>query len=367
MDRSSFLKVCGVLGIGLPFQSLISSCDKRLINASGFKGKVLIIGAGAGGLSAGYLLSQLGLDFKILEASSETGGRMKINRDFADFPVSLGAEWIEGEKEVLDEIINDPSVKAELELIKDDPDFKFVNYSWFNFFEDYILPSVKSQIQFNRQVNSIDYSGNKLVVSSSGELYFADRVILSVPLKILQEGGISFTPALPQNKSDAIHKAVVWDGFKAFFQFSEQFYGEGHAFEIRPKEAGQKIYYDASLGHDTSRYVLGLFSVGEPAKIFSRLSSEDLKKFVLKELDELFDSRASLTYINHIVQNWQTEPHIKAGYLSDHEDWRLVRELGKHIDHKIYFAGGEFTDGEDWVSVHTAAQAARRVVWEMLS
>ncbi|MFT6335779.1 MAG: pyruvate/2-oxoglutarate dehydrogenase complex dihydrolipoamide dehydrogenase (E3) component [Halioglobus sp.] len=32
----------------------------------GFSGKVTIIGAGAGGLSTGYLLQQLGIDFEIL-------------------------------------------------------------------------------------------------------------------------------------------------------------------------------------------------------------------------------------------------------------------------------------------------------------
>ena len=51
-----------------------------------FDGKVIIIGAGAGGLSAGYLLQQQGIDFEILEASASYGGRMRINTDFADFP-----------------------------------------------------------------------------------------------------------------------------------------------------------------------------------------------------------------------------------------------------------------------------------------
>ena len=48
-----------------------------------FKGKVIIIGAGAGGLSAGYLLAQQGTDFEILEASENYGGRIKINQEFA--------------------------------------------------------------------------------------------------------------------------------------------------------------------------------------------------------------------------------------------------------------------------------------------
>jgi monoamine oxidase len=107
--------------------------------------------------------------------------------------------------------------------------------------------------------------------------------------------------------------------------------------------------------------------VGEPARILSELSSEELKINVLGELDEVYNGQASASYQKHTSQNWQSEPHIRAGYLSDHEDWRLVKELGKSINNKVYFAGGEYTDGEDWVSVHTAAQSARRAVAELLS
>ena len=364
MDRASFLKLCTVLGVGLP---LISSCEKSLVNITGFKGKVLIIGAGAGGLSAGYLLNQLGVEFEILEASSVIGGRIKSEYSFADFPIPLGAEWIETKKSVFEEMVNDKSVQIDFESIRDGEDFKFINYSWFNFFEDFIYPSVKDKIRFNHQVNSIDYSGNQILVSGSGGDYHADKVIVSVPLKILQMGLISFMPTLPAPKKDAIQKAVIWDGFKAFFEFSDHFYGEGHEYTIIPKEDGQKIYYNASYGQNSTQNILGVFAVGEPAKVLSLLSSEELKNYVLKDLDQLFQNKANSSYIKHISQSWQAEPHIQAGYLSDYEDWRLVRELGKSVDSKIFFAGGEYTDGEDWVSVHTATQSARNAVEEMLS
>ena len=92
MTRKEFIKICGLLGIIVPFHT--SCVTSSLINhiSSKFEGKVIIIGAGAGGLSAGYLLDQLGIDFEILEASSDFGGRMKINTDFAEFPIPLGAE-----------------------------------------------------------------------------------------------------------------------------------------------------------------------------------------------------------------------------------------------------------------------------------
>ena len=51
--------------------------------------------------------------------------------------------------------------------------------------------------------------------------------------------------------------------------------------------------------------------------------------------------------------------------MSDHADWRTVRQLGESVASKIYFAGGAYTEGEDWVSVHTAAQSAKKAVEEI--
>jgi protoporphyrinogen oxidase len=53
--------------------------------------KILIVGAGAAGITAGHALSEKGIDFEILEASSVHGGRVKKDADFADFPIDLGA------------------------------------------------------------------------------------------------------------------------------------------------------------------------------------------------------------------------------------------------------------------------------------
>lgn len=65
------------------------------------------------------------------------------------------------------------------------------------------------------------------------------------------------------------------------------------------------------------------------------------------------------------MQNWNNEPYIKGAYMTEFADWRTVRELGKSVSNKLYFAGGAYTDGEDWVSVHTAAQSAQKAVLEM--
>jgi monoamine oxidase len=362
MTRKEFIKLCGILGVGLPLQASLISCKEEVDIETNFLGKVIIIGAGAGGLSAGYLLQQQGIDFEILEASSVYGGRIRINTDFADFPIALGAEWLETNTNIFQEIVNDPSVQVNVNTIPDAPDRKFVNYSWYNFFEEYIVPSITDKIRYNTIVESIDYSKDEIIIKTQTGEYTADKVIVSVPLKILQERDISFIPSLLSDKQKAIDETTIWEGFKAFFEFSNKFYNDEYVFGISPASDGEKIYYDAAFGQNTSKNIVGLFVVGKPALDFTSRSGDDLRDFILGELDEIYSNQASPNYVKHLTQDWDNEPFIKSGYMTDNADWRTVKKLGETVAGKVYFAGGAYTDGEDWVSVHAAAHSAKVAV-----
>jgi monoamine oxidase len=366
MTRKEFIQICGLFGVSLPFQATFSSCSKVEKLISPFSGKVLVIGAGAGGLSAGYFLNQQGTDFEIIEASSVYGGRMRINTSFADFPIPLGAEWLETSTSIFQEIVNDASVQVNIQTIADNPDRKFINYSWYNFFEEFIVPSIAPKISFNTIAESIDYTGDQIIVNTNNGSFTADKVIVSVPLQLLKNGTILFTPSLPQSKIEAINETIIWEGFKAFFEFNNNFYGDSeYAFPIIPETNGQKLFYNAALGQNTSKHILGLFAVGVPAQDYISRTGDDLKNFILNEMDSIYANQATPAYIQHLTQNWNNEPFIKGGYVSDFADWMQVRELGRTVKNKLFFAGGEYTDGEDWVSVHTAAQSAKRAIQEI--
>lgn len=387
MNRREFIKMCGMLGLSLPLSGLLAACDDAE-SETGNVGNIIIVGAGAAGLSAGYLLQQKGIAFQILEASSKYGGRMKRTTEFANFPIPLGAEWIHVSPNILKEIVNDDSVDVAIETTLYDPDVdyglyegeritleeadftedsKFINATWFDFFEQYIVPSVEAQITYNAVVNTIDYSAEKIQVATQNEAYSADRVIVTAPVKMLQNGAITFTPALPKGKQEAIDSVTVWDGCKAFIEFSEKFYPAVVGFEISPATDGQKLYYDAAYGQDTTQHILGLFAVGTGTRPYIELSDDDLIAYMLNELDELFDGQASPNYVKHIFQNWNAEPYAKGAYVFDDEDWLKVQTLGESVDDRLFFAGTAYTTGEDWSSVHTAAWSAKRAVKEILN
>lgn len=368
--------MAGLLGLG-------ALTSPKVIHAANIR-DVLVIGAGAAGLTAGYRLRQRGIGFQILEASSGYGGRMKQNLEFADFPIPLGAEWLHTKPQVFADIAAKPSNAVSVqtkgykrndvyafwdgEVLRRSnlglhPDRKFVNSSWFDFFDQYIAPSVFDEIRFRNQVISIDTSqGRAIVQTQSGEEFTADAVLVTVSLKVLQERRISFTPPLPQSKNDAIDTAVFWEGYKAFLEFDEPFYPAYTELQVSPETAGQHGFYDAAYGQNTQLHILGLFAVGRAARPYLGLSDAAVSRHILRQLDEIFNSKATPRFRKILTQNWSSEPFIGGAYVRDNEDWKRVRQLGRPVGPHLYFAGEAYTTGENWGAVHDAALAAKTVV-----
>lgn len=370
---------------------MVTSCNKEVGEPSDFEGSVLIIGAGAAGMASGYLLAQKGIDFQILEASNTYGGRMKRTKSFVDFPISLGAEWLHIAESELANIVNDASIQVstqfqayqsqapigcykngslsystlEEEFGSDFIDKKFINSTWLDFFEEYIVPSIASKMSFNTQITSIDYQEDTIYLTdNNGQIHSSDKVIVTVPLKILQEEDIAFTPQLPSSHTNAIQDAPIWGGIKVFLEFSEKFYPPYLTFADSETSTGQRFYYDAAFGQNSSTHVLGFVALGQQAIPYQERTGDSQKDYILNELDAIFNGMASLKYSKHIVQNWDTEPYIRSAYLSDFAASNISNRLSKNVENKVYFAGEAYTDNEDWGGVHNATHSARKVIEE---
>lgn len=399
MNRGDFLKKFSVLAVASPFMaSWLSACtNKKQVTfdiPSSYDGKIIVIGAGVTGITAGHILNQKNIDFEILEASSVHGGRVKKVADFADFPIDVGAEWIhkwiEAKPTLLKNLLADkePDFPTFQDKASDykvwkngqlkEPkilnlfsgstnDFKFSNATWFDFFNQLVTPSLKEKIHYNSPVHHIDYSNDEIIVSTkSGMEYTAGKVLVTVPLKILQNEYITFQPALPAKQIDAINKEQMPGGLKVFIAFSEKFYPEVLFPNGLLKGAlgGNYMYYDECYGKDSSKNILGLFAVGEPAEKYTSLKTDDaIMKYILKELDEMFEGKASQYYLKHVVQNWSTEPFIQGAYSERRGN---PKKMSAPVANKIYFAGEAMNTNGHTIAVHGASESAYLMLQQML-
>ncbi|MEM9862451.1 MAG: FAD-dependent oxidoreductase [Myxococcota bacterium] len=376
VQRRGMLKALAALGLG-PFAGCGNGRGTLPTGA-----KVAVLGAGAGGLSAGYMLAQRGVDFEIFEASSTYGGRMKRTTEFVDFPIPLGAEWLHEAPNELARIVNDDAIDVTTALqayASSDlagfyngqllvgaaggvPDLKFVGATWFDFFDTYIVPSVLPRIRFDTPIVEVDYTGEPIVLSdASGGTYEADAVIVSVPLQVLRRRDLRFSPELPADKVDAIQNARLWGGLKVFTEFREAFYPTFLSFAGRDSPDGQHLYYDAAYGQATDAHVIGLFTVGDQSERY-RGTADQTRAVVLAELDEVFDGAATPNYVQHIVQDWNAEPFIGQAYLADSASSSTPNRLFAPVEERVFFAGDAYTQHGDWSAVDDAARAARDVV-----
>lgn len=399
MTRKDFIEQSLIMGVGIPFLStlFLQSCDEGESIFPRFKtsfsGKVLIVGAGAAGLAAGYLLKYYGVDFEIIEANPVYGGRLKKTDDFADFPIDIGAEWIHTDPKILADIANDPRAREVIDIIVYNPqtvqswkngkmrshnyisklysEWKFKNSTWFDFFEQWIVPEIADKILLNRPVTAINYETDKIILkTTTDDLYEADKVLITSSVKMLQNGYITFLPALPHEKTEAFRKIDMGDGIKIFIEFREKFYPDilafGNIFQALQEE--EKFVYDAAFSKGSKQHILGLFAINEKASAYTKLPSEEaIISTFLAELDVMFDGKASANYVKHIIENWSEEPFIQGAYsyTFDGDQKQIVAAITRPIMDRIYFAG-EALSIDKQAMVHGACESAYRMVATML-
>ncbi|MEM1122426.1 MAG: NAD(P)/FAD-dependent oxidoreductase [Bacteroidota bacterium] len=378
-----------ILGIGMP---LIGSCGSAKDPILKPNEKVIIIGAGAAGLSAAYFLKKKGVDITVLEASGTYGGRIESVKGFADFTIPVGAEWLHTKAPVLDSMVADASVKVSIKTTAYDfevdygldaktgkkvnlkelgfskNDLRFTNSSWLDFYEQYILPTVKNEIRYNQIVRTIDYSSNLIKINTDKEVFTADRVIITVPITILRAGEIAFVPALPAKKKEAIQNLNLYGGCKCFIAFKEPFYPTATMIEDEGK-GPTRVYYDAAYGKGSQNNILGLLAVDEYAKPYLSLEDPDRINFILQELDDIFDGQATPNYIKHLFKNWSDDPFAKGTYYPEFslKTYAAVKAMARPVEDKLFFAGDLYTDGNSgWSMVHVAAESAKKTVEKLV-
>ena len=114
----------------------------------------------------------------------------------------------------------------------------------------------------------------KLPVSVAYTVFEADKVLITVPVKVLQSDTINFVPSLPTDKTAAINSIEMGDGLKVFIEFSERFYPDILLFGglVSALTSDNKTFYDAAFGKDSSKNILGFFAINEQVYQFSEQS-----------------------------------------------------------------------------------------------
>lgn len=250
-------------------------------------------------------------------------------------------------------------------------DYSLKDQSMLSVLETKFSP-VLSKVVLGTQVKKIDHQGEKVqLTDQNGKQYEADRVVVTVPLKVLQDGDISFTPALPSTKADAFQHIGMGAGMKAIFKFSQAFWND-----IAAENLGSVIGYNdvpelwaTAVGRGTTP-LLTTFIMGEKAEQFSAMGTSAAKGTILGHLDNIFGNNIasqSLMQDGFYLMDWGKEPFIKGAYSFPMVGGGLIfrKELAAPVGERLFFAG-EATHFEGHSgTVHGAIETGIRVIEEL--
>ena len=335
-----------------------------------YDGHVVVVGAGPAGLAAANVMAQNGVNYTVLEATDRIGGRLKKDTTLADFPIDLGAEWIHSNPVVLNRMKGKPGDEVEEALIpyrlessstwdgeelrpltdrfmnryyEFMPESKFKHSTWYDFVMNNIGDEVADNVIHKSVVSRLDWTGDSVeIATTDGQRHTADKVILAVPVGVLQKGEIEFNPPLDKIRSDALQRIDFLTGFKMFLRFEECFYPNVVTCKV---PSGEKSFYDVAYKKEASSHVLALLVQGEVAnKYFELGSNEAMVESALDELDGMFDGAATEHFTGEWrLENWGQVPHIEGTWTTAYrERSRDLEIIRRPLEDKVFFAGEIF-------------------------
>ncbi|XP_076850208.1 lysine-specific histone demethylase 2 [Brachyhypopomus gauderio] len=203
-------------------------------------------------------------------------------------------------------------------------------------------------IHLNRPVQSIDYSGDIVkVTTSNGVQYTAHKVLVTVPLALLQKNTLLFSPPLPDRKVKAIHSLGAGVIEKIALQFPHRFWDRkiqgadyfGHVPPSPEKRGLFSVFYDMTPQGD--QCVLMSVITGEALEMVRDLQDRQVVDLCMRVLRELFKEQEVPDPIKYFVTHWNKDMWSQMSYSfvktgGSGEAYDIIAE---DVQGKVFFAG----------------------------
>jgi len=209
-------------------------------------------------------------------------------------------------------------------------------------------------IRLNTVVQSIDYSKDLVKVITKGETFEAHYVIITVPLGVLKQGDIGFTPTLPDNLQSSISALMmgtvnkylcIWD--EVFWDNDLQYIG------YTPQEKG-KFNYFLNVKKFADANGLMTFTFGDYSRQAEGKSDAEIIAEIMDHLKTIYgDDIPEPTTL--LRTRWNEDPWTYGSYSfvargARSSDFERFEET---VEGKLFFAG-EHTTSDYRGTVHGA-------------
>ena len=220
-------------------------------------------------------------------------------------------------------------------------------------------------IRFLEAVTEVDYGGTDIVLTTAaGATLQAARVVVTVPLGVLKRNLISFRPALPPEKRDAIAGLEMGVLNKTCLLFDDVFWDED--VELIGYVGAQRGRWAETLNlHPyTGHPILMMFNAGAHGARIERLSDRETVARALAALASMYGVIPPPR--DALITRWGSDPWTRGSYsyVPAGSSFQRYAELGEPVGDTLFFAG-EATHVDHPSTVHGAflsgVRAARQI------
>ena len=224
-------------------------------------------------------------------------------------------------------------------------------------------------VKLNTVVKTIEWDDPiSKIVTSKGVVY-SRSIILTVSTNLLAEENISFSPALPKKKKEAINNLPMGTLNKIGLAFRNGFFSEADRGwylcwppkkDLTEKDVGS---LEISTSGNNSAVV---FAGGRLGKWLEERGPKTMREYAYSIVEEALGSKSIQSIENTITTAWASEPFSKGSYsYSKPSMVRNRKELATPLEGKLFFAG-EATEEIHYGTAHGAYFSGLRVANELI-
>ncbi|XP_039594938.1 lysine-specific histone demethylase 1B isoform X1 [Polypterus senegalus] len=203
-------------------------------------------------------------------------------------------------------------------------------------------------IRLKTSVEAIDYTGGDItVIASNGARWIAQKVLITIPLALLQKNIIRFNPPLPERKLKAMHSLGAGVIEKIAMQFPYKFWSSkiegadffGHIPPVPDKRGLFGVFYD--MDPTGKQSVLMSVITGDAVSIIKDLEDKKIVAMCMGILRGLFKEQEVPEPIRYFVTRWHKEKWSQMAYSfvkigGSGEAYDIMAE---EVQGKLFFAG----------------------------
>ena len=196
-------------------------------------------------------------------------------------------------------------------------------------------------IRLNSRVTEVNYTSIKSLVNVNGDSVEADYVIVSVPLGVLKNNSVSFTPTLPIDKQGAIENTKMGNVNKFLFSWNTPFWETDVQYiGYTPDTKGKFNYFMNMLKFLPTTNSLMTFAFGDYATVTETMSDAEIISEVMAQLKTIYGNSIP-NPTNMLRTKWGQNINTFGAYSFAPNGTTSTDfdTMAKEISNKLFFAG----------------------------